>query len=187
MQKTQKALSPKESEALLKTLKTRFEKHTSRHPWVKWESVEAKLVKSTEKLWSIAQMEETGGEPDVVSIGKTWEILFVDCAAESPASRRSLCYDRTALNSRKEFKPKNTVIDMCEEMGIELLDETLYRELQNFGVFDLKTSSWVLTPPAIRKLGWAVFCDRRYNTVFTYHNGAESYYAARGWRGYVRV
>lgn len=187
MPKTQKTLSPKETEALLLTLKARFEKHTARHQWVDWAKVEAKLVKSPEKLWSLNEMEKTWGEPDVVSIGKTWEILFIDCSPESPKDRRSVCYDRAALNSRKEFKPKNTVIDMCEEMWVELLDEVMYRELQTLGEFDLKTSSWVLTPAPIRKLGGAIFCDRRYNQVFTYHNGAESYYGVRGFRLILKV
>lgn len=187
MPKSQKALSPKETESLIKTLKARFEKNTARHKWVDWAKVEAKLMKSPEKLWSLNEMESTGGEPDIVTIWKASEHIFVDCSPESPAWRRSLCYDRAALNSRKEFKPKNTVIDMCEEVWVELLDETMYRELQKYGEFDLKTSSWILTAPAIRKLGGAVFCDRRYNNIFTYHNGAESYYAARAWRGYISL
>lgn len=183
-----KELAAKEREALLKTLKARFEKNSSRHKGIDWAKVQAKLEKNGDKLWSLQQMEASGGEPDVVGTDrKTGEFIFYDCAAESPAGRRSFCYDRAALNARKEFKPKNSAVDMAAEMGIELLTEEQYRELQQLGNFDTKTSSWIKTPDAIRKLGGAVFCDRRYNTVFLYHNGAESYYAARGFRGCLKV
>ena len=159
-----------------------------RHKGLEWSKVQAKLESNAEKLWSLNEMERTGGEPDVVEYDKrSGEYIFYDCSAESPKERRSLCYDREALNSRKEFKPANSAIDMAAEMGIELLTEEQYRQLQELGNFDLKTSSWVKTPAAIRKLGGAVFCDRRYNAVFLYHNGAESYYGARGFRGSLRV
>src|SRR6478752_2615541 len=175
-------------EELLKTLKTRFEKNMSRHKGLEWAKIQAKLEAKPGKMWSLGEMEETGGEPDVVGFDeKTGEFLFYDCAAESPKGRRSICYDQDALDSRKEHKPKNSAMNMAAEMGIELLTEEEYRELQQLGNFDLKTSSWVKTPENIRKLGGAIFCDRRYNTVFTYHNGAESYYAARGFRGSLRV
>jgi hypothetical protein len=183
-----KTLSEKQRDELLKTLKARFEKNTNRHKALAWDKVQAKLEANAEKLWSLSEMERTGGEPDVVGHDKkTGEFIFYDCSAESPKGRRSLCYDRAALESRKEFKPENTAIDMAAAMGIELLTEEQYRELQTLGDFDTKTSSWVKTPSAIRKLGGAVFCDRRYDTVFLYHNGAESYYAARGFRGTLRV
>jgi hypothetical protein len=183
-----KKLSASQSQELLKTLKTRFEKNMSRHKGLEWAKVQAKLETNTEKLWSLDDMESTGGEPDVVGYDKkTGEYIFYDCSAESPNGRRSLCYDREALVSRKEHKPKDSVMDMATAMGIELLTEEQYRELQQLGNFDTKTSSWVMTPPEIRKLGGAIFCDRRYNTIFTYHNGAESYYAARGFRGSLRV
>ncbi len=160
----------------------------SRHEGVEWTKVKAKLEANAEKLWSLSEMERTGGEPDVVGHDKkTGEYIFYDCAAESPKERRSLCYDHEALESRKEHKPKDSVVNMAAAMGIELLTEEQYRELQNLGTFDTKTSSWVKTPPGIRKLGGALFCDRRFDTVFTYHNGAESYYAARGFRGSLRV
>ena len=160
----------------------------ARHKGLKWTDVAARLEANAEKLWSLSEMERTGGEPDVVGFDKkTGEITFYDCSAESPKERRSVCYDREALNARKENKPKNSAIDMATTMGIELLTEDQYRELQTLGEFDLKTSSWVQTPPAIRKLGGALFCDRRYNTVFLYHNGADSYYAARGFRGSLKV
>lgn len=169
-------------------LKTRFEKNKTRHAGLEWAKVQAKLEARPDKLWSLHFMEETGGEPDVVGFDeKTGEYLFYDCAAESPKGRRSLCYDRAAWESRKEFKPADNAVDVAASMGIELLDENEYRALQLHGQFDLKTSSWVKTPERIRKLGGAVFCDRRYDTVFWYHNGAESYYAARGFRGKVRV
>ncbi|MEK7145674.1 MAG: DUF4256 domain-containing protein [Patescibacteria group bacterium] len=182
-----KDLAPKEREALLKTLKARFDKNMDRHKGHSWAKVEAKLGANPAKLWSLQQMEESGGEPDVVSLAKKDEIIFVDCAAESPSGRRSFCYDRKAWESRKEHKPKNNAVDVADEMGIELLTEEDYRALQELGNFDLKTSSWVKTPADIRKRGGAVFCDRRYDTVFLYHNGAESYYAARGFRGALKV
>ena len=185
---TKKMLSPEQREELLKTLKVRFGKNTNRHKGLEWAKVQARLEADTGKLWSLNEMERTGGEPDVVDYDKkTAEYLFYDCSAESPSGRRSFCYDREALESRKEHKPKNSAMDMADEMGIELLTEEQYRELQNLGSFDTKTSSWVQTPSGIRKLGGAIFCDRRYNTVFTYHNGAESYYAARGFRGSLKV
>lgn len=181
-------LSPDQREGLLKTLKTRFEKNLSRHAGLEWADVQAKLEANPEKLWPLHEMEATGGEPDVVGYdSKTGEYIFYDCSAESPKGRRSVCYDREALESRKEHKPKNSAVDMAAAMGIELLTEEQYRELQQLGDFDMKTSSWVLTPERIRKLGGALFCDRRYDTVFVYHNGAESYYAARGFRGSLRV
>ena len=181
-------LSKKQHEELLKALKARFEKNTNRHQGLEWAKVQAKLEASAEKLWSLNEMERTAGEPDVVGHDKkTGEYIFYDCSAESPKDRRSLCYDREALESRKEHKPKDSVIDMANDMGIELLTEEQYRELQKLGNFDSKTSSWVKTPSDIRKLGGAVFCDRRYDTVFVYHNGAESYYAARAFRGSLRV
>jgi hypothetical protein len=181
-------LSREECEELLRSLKARFEKNMNRHKDLAWAKVQAKLEANAEKLWSLNEMERTGGEPDVVGHDKkTGELIFFDCSAESPKGRRSLCYDREALESRKEFKPEDNAKDMAAAMGIELLTEEQYRELQKLGNFDTKTSSWVKTPSAIRKLGGAVFCDRRYDTVFLYHNGAESYYAARGFRGSVRV
>jgi len=184
----QKELSSKHREELLKTLKARFEKNMNRHKGLEWTEVQAKLEADNEKLWSLNEMERTGGEPDVVGFDKkTGEYIFCDCSAESPKDRRSLCYDREALNARKEHKPKNSAVDMAAAMGIELLTEEQYRELQQFGPFDTKTSSWIITPPAIRKLGGALFCDRRYDHLFTYHNGADSYYAARGFRGSLRV
>lgn len=183
-----KGLSPQEADELLKILKARFEKHTNRHKGLEWAKIEAKLKAAPKKMWSLDEMESTDGEPDVIGYDKkTDEYLFCDCSAESPKGRRSLCYDRAALNSRKEHKPANSVLDMADEMGIELLTEEQYRELQQLGNFDTKTSSWVQTPPEIRKLGGAIFCDRRYGTIFMYHNGAESYYAARGFRGMLRV
>ena len=183
-----KELSPKQQEDLFKTLKARFEKNKNRHKSIEWAKVQARLEADPGKLWSLSEMESTGGEPDVVGYDKkTGEYIFYDCAAESPAGRRSFCYDRKALESRKEHKPKNSAVDMATAMGIELLTEEQYRELQQLGNFDTKTSSWIKTPAAIRELGGAVFCDRRYNTVFLYHNGAESYYAGRGFRGSLRV
>lgn len=185
---SKKKLSVKESEALLKTLKARFEKNMKLHKNLKWADVEAKLVKQADKLFILNQMEETGGEPDVIGFDKkSGQYIFCDCSAESPKERRSVCYDSKALNSRKEHKPKNSAVDLAEEIGIEILNEEQYRELQTLGEFDLKSSSWVLTPPAIRNLGGAIFCDRRYDQVFTYHNGAESYYAVRGFRGLLKV
>lgn len=173
---------------LLTTLQERFEKNKKRHTGLVWKDVQARLERDEAALWSLSEMERTGGEPDVVGYDKKkGEYIFYDCSEESPKGRRSLCYDRAALNARKEFKPKDTVIDMAEAMGVALLTEEEYRHLQTLGSFDTKTSSWVATPEAIRDLGGAIFCDRRYNTVFTYHNGAESYYAARGFRGSLRV
>ena len=181
-------LTRKQREELLKTLQTRFEKNMNRHEGLEWAKVQAKLEANAEKLWSLSEMERTGGEPDVVGQDKkTSEYIFYDCSAESPKDRRSLCYDREALDARKENKPKGSALDMATAMGVELLTEEQYRELQKLGNFDMKTSSWVKTPSAIRKLGGALFCDRRYNTVFVYHNGAESYYAARGFRCSLRV
>ena len=181
-------LSSEQREELLKTLKARFEKNMNRHKGVDWTKVQAKLEADPEKLWSLNEMESSGGEPDVVGQDKkTGEIVFYDCSAESPKGRRSVCYDREALEARKENKPANTALDMAAAMGIELLTEEQYRELQKLGNFDLKTSSWVNTPANIRKLGGALFCDRRYDQVFLYHNGADSYYAARGFRGLLRV
>lgn len=183
-----KELSLEQRENLLSTLKERFEKNMNRHKGLEWGNVQAKLEANPEKLWSLSLMEETGGEPDVVGHdNETDEYIFYDCSVESPKGRRSICYDREALESRKKHKPENSVIDMATEMGIELLTEEQYRELQKLDKFDMKTSSWVLTPAAIRKLGGAIFCDRRYDTVFMYHNGADSYYAARGFRGSLRV
>jgi hypothetical protein len=173
---------------ILRTLATRFEKNMKRHKGISWADVQARLEADPGKLWSLNEMEATGGEPDVVGADKkTGEYIFYDCAPESPAGRRSLCYDREALNARKEHKPKNSAMDVAADMGVELLNESQYRELQELGEFDRKTSSWVQTPDRIRKLGGALFCDRRYETVFVYHNGAESYYAARGFRGYLKV
>jgi uncharacterized protein DUF4256 len=181
-------LSKKQSEELLRALKVRFERSMNRHRGLEWAKVQARLEGNAEKLWSLNEMERTGGEPDVVGHDKkTGEYIFYDCSAESPKGRRSLCYDREALESRKENKPKDNALDMSAAMGVELLAEEQYRELQKLGNFDTKTSSWVKTPSDIRKLGGALFCDRRYDTVFVYHNGAESYYAARAFRGSLRV
>src|ERR1700734_668689 len=183
-----KKFSTKDREELLNTLKARFEKNINRHEGLEWAKIQAKLEAKAEKLWSLNEMERTGGEPDVVGHDKKMgEYVFYDCSAESPKGRRSLCYDREALESRKENKPKDNAIDMTAAMGIELLTEEQYRELQKLGNFDMKTSSWVKTPSAIRKLGGALFCDRRFDTVFVYHNGAESYYAARAFRGSLKV
>jgi hypothetical protein len=188
MKSNKKKLSPEQSEELLKTLKSRFEKNMKRHKDLEWAKVQEKLKANPEKLWSLDDMETTGGEPDVVGQDKkTGEYIFYDCSAESPKDRRSLCYDREALESRKEHKPKNSATEVAADMGIELLTEEQYRELQELGEFDTKTSSWIQTPDNIRELGGALFCDRRYNHVFVYHNGAESYYAARGFRGSLRV
>ena len=191
MKKENKSGLPEKQRAvLLQLLKARFEKNNSRHKGIEWAKVQAKLDLATgrEKLWSLNEMESTGGEPDVVGYDKkTGEYIFYDCSAESPAGRRSFCYDREALEARKENKPKNNALDAAAAIGIELLTEEQYRELQQLGNFDLKTSSWIRTPANIRKLGGALFCDRRYNTVFVYHNGAESYYAARGFRGSLRI
>ena len=185
-----KKLSSEQTKELLSTLKARFEKNMNCHKGIEWAKVQAKLDSpaGSEKLWSLSEMERTGGEPDVVGHDKnTGAYIFYDCSTESPKDRRSLCYDRKALDDRKEFKPKNSAFDLAASMGIELLTEQQYRELQQFGNFDTKTSSWIITPADIRKLGGALFCDRRYNTVFLYHNGAESYYAARGFRGSLKV
>src|SRR5438445_11500871 len=183
-----KDLSPEQREELFRALKARFEKNMNRHKGLECAKVQAKLKAHTEKLWSLNEMERTGGEPDVVGFDKkTGEYIFYDCSAESPKGGRSVCYDGEALESRKEHKPKNNAIDMAAAMGIELLTEEQYRELQKLGDFDTKTSSWVQTPTDIRELGGATFCDRRYDTVFVYHNGAESYYAARAFRGSLRV
>lgn len=183
-----KQLSPEQSMELLGTLKARFEKNLKRHKGIEWAGVQAKLETSPEKLWVLDEMETTGGEPDVVGYDKKAnEYIFFDCSAESPKDRRSLCYDREALDARKENKPKDSAVDLAAAIGIELLTEEQYRMLQQLGEFDLKTSSWIATPAAIRELGGAIFCDRRYDTVFVYHNGAESYYAARGFRGSLKV
>ena len=182
------SVSNKQREEILSALKARFEKNMNRHSGLEWATVQAKLEANTEKLWSLSEMERTGGEPDIVGHDKkTGEYIFFDCSPESPKGRRSLCYDREALESRKEHKPKNNAMDMAAAIGIELLTEDQYRELQKLGHFDTKTSSWVKTPSEIRKLGGAIFCDRRYDHVFLYHNGAESYYAARAFRGSLRV
>jgi hypothetical protein len=181
-------LPPKQRDELLSTLKTRFEKNMARHKGLEWAKVQAKLEANAEKLWSLNEMESSGGEPDVIGHDKkTGEYIFYDCSAESPKGRRSICYDHEALEERKEHKPDDSAIEMTSTMGIELLTEEQYRELQQLGNFDLKTSSWLKTPAAIRKLGGAIFGDRRYDTVFVYHNGAPSYYAARGFRGSLRV
>ena len=186
--KRAKDMEAKHREELLGTLKARFEKNMNRHKGLAWDKVQAKLEANAEKLWSLNEMERTGGEPDVVGHDKkTGEYIFYDCSAESPKGRRSVCYDREALEARKEHKPKDSAVDMATAMGIELLTEEQYRELQKLGEFDTKTSSWVKTPPEIRKLEGALFCDRRFDHVFVYHNGAESYYAARAFRGSLRV
>ena len=182
------SLTPQQREELLKTLRSRFEANTARHPSLGWPQVLARLEASPEKLVSLFEMERTGGEPDAVGLDeKTQSILFFDCSSESPAGRRNLCYDRAALDSRKTFKPESSAMEIAESMGIPLLSEEQYRFLQQLGEFDLKTSSWILTPPEIRKRGGALFCDRRYDHVFTYHNGAESYYGVRGFRGWIAV
>lgn len=181
-------LSKDQQAVLLKTLKNRFEKNMNRHKGIDWVKVQAKLEKSPEKLWSLNEMEETGGEPDVVLLDKkSSEIIFMDCSPETPKERRSICYDQDALESRKEHKPKHSAEGMAEEMGIEIITEEQYRDLQKLGKFDSKTSSWVKTPANIRKLGGAIFCDYRFDTVFTYHNGAESYYGGRAFRGMLKV
>lgn len=183
-----KKLSIDEQEALLNTLRTRFEKNMQRHEGLEWEVIQGKLEANTEKLWSLHEMEQTGGEPDIVQYDdQSDEYIFYDCSPESPKGRRSVCYDHEALESRKKHKPENSAINMANEMGIELLTEDEYRKLQEVGDFDLKSSSWVATPADIRKLGGAIFCDRRYDKVFMYHNGADSYYAARGFRGSLKV
>lgn len=186
--KNNEELSPEQRDELLKILKARFEKNLNLHKDLEWDKVQTKLEANAEKLWSLNEMEITGGEPDVVAYDEnTDEYIFYDCSLESPKGRRSICYDREALESRKEHKPENNAIDMARDMGIEILTETEYRDLQKLGNFDTKTSSWVKTPDYIRKLGGAIFCDYRYNTVFVYHNGAESYYASRGFRGSLKV
>ena len=177
----------KKNDGLLETLKARFEKNMQRHKGTAWDEVQARLQKSAAALKALAAMEESGGEPDVIGKEKDGRLVFCDCSPESPAGRRSACYDRKALDARKENKPKSSAVEMAAAMGVELLTEEQYRALQQLGEFDTKTSSWVDTPAAIRKLGGAIFCDRRYDTVFVYHNGAESYYAARGFRGRLRV
>lgn len=183
-----KKLSPGQSEELIKVLKNRFDKNMNRHIGLEWDKVQARVEADMGKIWSLYEMERTGGEPDVIGYDKTsGEYIFYDCSPESPKGRRSLCYDREALESRKENKPENNAIDMASAMGLELLTEEEYRRLQKFGDFDTKTSSWVNTPPEIRKRGGALFCDRRYGHVFVYHNGAESYYSARAFRGSLRV
>ena len=188
MNSDKKNLSPEQREQLIRALQTRFNANMNRHKGLQWAQVQTRLEASAEKLWSLNEMERTGGEPDVVGQDeRTGEYIFYDCSAESPKDRRSLCYDREALESRKEHKPANNALDMAAAIGIEILTEDEYRELQKLGEFDKKTSSWIRTPSRIRKLGGAIFCDRRYDTVFVYHNGAESYYAARAFRGSLRV
>lgn len=188
MNSNKKKLSPEQTNELFKTLKARFEKNSNRHKGIEWAKVQARLEANTGKLWSLHEMEITGGEPDVVGYDKkTGEYIFYDCSAESPKDRRSLCYDPEALASRKEHKPEDSAMQMAADMGIELLTEDQYRKLQELGNFDTKTSSWIKTPAPVRKLGGALFCDRRYDHVFVYHNGAESYYAARGFRGSLNV
>ncbi|USP40966.1 DUF4256 domain-containing protein [Acinetobacter sp. XS-4] len=183
-----KQLAPKQIEVLVETLKDRFEKNPHRHKEIDWSNVQTKLIKSPEKLWSLQEMESTGGEPDIVAYDQLKdEYLFVDCSPETPKGRRSLCYDREALVARKDHPPKNSAIDIAKEMGAELLTEEQYHELQNLGEFDLKTSSWLKTPDEIRQLDGAIFADRRYGRVFIYHNGAQSYYAARGFRCFLRI
>jgi Protein of unknown function (DUF4256) len=188
MDSTKRRLTPEERALLLSALRARFEKNMQRHPGLAWANVQARLEASGNGLWTLSEMERTGGEPDVTGRDeRTGEYIFCDCSAESPKGRRSLCYDRAALDSRKENKPENCALDVAAAMGVELLTEDEYRELQRSGEFDTKTSSWIRTPASIRKRGGALFCDRRYDTVFVYHNGAESYYAARGFRGSLRV
>ncbi|MBA4853382.1 DUF4256 domain-containing protein [Emticicia sp. BO119] len=188
MNKNKIELPPQEQTDLFKTLKTRFEKNIYRHKDLEWDKIQTKIESNPEKIWALNEMEMTGGEPDVIRYDdKSDEYIFCDCSPESPKGRRSICYDHEALEARKEHKPADSAINMASEMGIEILSEAEYKELQKIGNFDLKTSSWVQTPVEIRKLGGAIFCDRRYNQVFVYHNGADSYYAARGFRGILRV
>lgn len=183
-----KSVAPEQKEAILKSLKSRFDKYANRHRDLLWSEVQAKIAANPEKLWSLGEMEKTGGEPDVIGFDTSKnEYIFCDCSEESPKGRRSICYDREGLESRKEHKPENTAVDMAAAMGVELLTEDEYRKLQDLGEFDTKTSSWIKTPPEIRKLGGAIFGDRRYDRVFIYHNGAESYYGVRGFRGLLRV
>ena len=183
-----KQLSKIQIEEIINILKSRFENNMIRHQEINWEHVQSKLETNIEKLWSLNQMEKTGGEPDVVGYdNKTNELIFFDCSPESPTGRRNICYDREALEARKKFKPDNNALDLASDMGIELLSEDQYRELQKLGEFDRKTSSWIKTPEKVRKLGGALFCDRRYDTVFVYHNGADSYYGVRGFRGFLKV
>lgn len=186
--KLEKRISLENQKQLLDTLQNRFEKNMNRHKGLEWSKIQLKLESNSEKLWSINEMEKTGGEPDVIAYNKeNDEFTFCDCSSESPIGRRSYCYDSEALESRKENKPKNNAVDVAKYMGIEILSEELYRNLQKLGKFDTKTSSWIKTPPEIRKLGGAIFADFRYNTIFIYHNGAESYYAARAFRGYLSI
>jgi len=188
MEDGERKLSTEQSEEILKVLKVRFGKNMNRHMGLQWDKVQAKLEANAEKLWSLREMESTGGDPDLIGYDKeTGEFIFCDCSEESPKGRRNVCYDREALESRKEHKPLKNAMDMAKDMGIEILTEAQYRELQELGNFDTKTSSWVKTPDNIRKLGGAIFCDLRYDTVFVYHNGAESYYSSRGFRGLLRV
>ena len=183
-----RTLTPTDLSGLLDILENRFKKNMQRHQEIVWEDVKERLLKNPSKCWSLNEMEKTEGEPDVIGLDEnTKEIIFVDCSAESPKGRRSICYDQVALDARKENKPADSAVNMAVNMGIELLDESQYRDLQDIGVFDIKTSSWVKTPENIRSLGGAIFCDRRYNTVFTYHNGADSYYGVRGFRGILKV
>ena len=183
-----KKLSPEHQAELLNELKTRFEENTDRHNGIDWADVEPRLLASPDKLWSLSEMERTGGEPDVVGVDKvSGQLIFMDCSDESPKGRRSTCFDRAGWESRKEARPENTAVDMANEMGVEMLSEEEYRHLQTLGEFDLKTSSWVQTPAEVRSLGGALFCDRRFGRVFTYHNGAQSYYAARGFRASLRI
>ena len=185
---SKKELTKTQTTELLQLLKERFDKNMGRHIGIEWKDIESKLKTNPSKLWSLNEMEKTGGEPDVVLFDKkSNQFVFCDCSAESPAGRRSYCYDKAALDARKENKPKHSAVAMAEEMGIKILTEEQYRALQKLGKFDLKTSSWVFTPPEIRNLGGAIFCDRRYDKVFVYHNGAESYYAARGFRGMIEI
>ncbi|MHC1720398.1 MAG: DUF4256 domain-containing protein [Clostridiaceae bacterium] len=188
MEDGEKKLSAEQRDEMLKVLKVRFEKNMNRHKGLQWDKVQAKLEANAEKLWSLNEMERTGGDPDVIGYDKdSGGFIFCDCSEESPKGRRNVCYDREALESRKEHKPLNNAMDMAKDMDIEILTEEEYRELQKLGNFDTKTSSWVKTPDKIRKLGGAIFCDRRYDTVFVYHNGAESYYSSRGFRGLLKV
>lgn len=188
MKNEAKKLTPEQCEKILSTLQERFEKNMTRHEGLEWAKIQERLAANAEKLWSLNQMEITGGEPDIIAYDKeSNQYLFCDCSSESPEGRRSFCYDREALDSRKANKPQNSVVDMANEIGIELLSEDQYRELQKLGTFDIKSSSWIKTPDNIRKLGGALFCDRRYDTVFVYHNGADSYYAARGFRGLLKI